>query len=68
MSRIMGGWVTWLAAIAMILNGIADVLTGFAPIFEGSPVDGALIQQGIAKITAGLAMIGIGRKIEKKKS
>ncbi len=48
----MKGWKTWTAAGAMVVLGIVDIANGDMP-------------SGMTKISAALAMIGIGHKIEK---
>ena len=48
----MGGWKTWVAAIATAALGILDVI-------DGNP------ETGVQKIVAAIALVGIGHKIEK---
>jgi len=58
----MAGWKTWLAAIGMIATGVGLVIGGFL----ADPQNWEMVQNGITMILAGLALIGIGHKIEKK--
>lgn len=55
----MKGWKTWAAALGMIFTGLAQIAN--AVINEGD----ASVNSGIELILAGLALIGIGHKIEK---
>lgn len=48
----MKGWKTWVAAIAVGILGVIDIVNGDLP-------------AGIEKIAGGLALVGIGHKIEK---
>ena len=48
----MKGWVTWMAALGTVILGVVDLVNGSA-------------ETAITKFVAALAMIGIGRKIEK---
>lgn len=48
----MKGWKTWAAAIAVAILGVIDIINGDTP-------------NGIEKIAGGLALVGIGHKIEK---
>ena len=57
----MGGWKTWTGGIGMILSGGALIATALA----SDPVDFVKVAEGIALISAGLAAIGVGFKIEK---
>lgn len=59
--QIMGGWKTWAAAIGMILAGAGLITTGSL----ADPVDVDKILEGAQMILAGLALIGIGHKLEK---
>lgn len=49
---MMHGWKTWVAVIATALYGVYEIIDGNA-------------EQGIQKILAALALLGIGHKIEK---
>ena len=55
----MSGWKTWAAGIGMILAGIAQGLMSISGQGEGD------ITSAIQTVTAGLAVIGIGHKIDK---
>ncbi len=57
----MGGWKTWVSAIGLILTGLGLVASAFA----SEPLDVARLTEGVTTIMAGLAVIGIGHKIEK---
>ena len=57
---MMTGWKTWAAGIASILSGVVLILN--AVIGEGG--EGG-IMEGVSLIIAGLAILGIGHKIEK---
>ena len=48
----MGGWVTWVAIAGTVCLAIVDFVAGAT-------------EAGAAKIAAAVAMLGIGRKIEK---
>ena len=56
---MMTGWKTWASGIASILSGIVAILLAITG--EG---DGDLMA-GISLIIAGLAILGIGHKVEK---
>ena len=60
---MMHGWKTWVAAIGMIATGVSVLISGV--LAEG--VDAEKVKEGIMIIFAGLAMVGIGHKIEKNK-
>ena len=51
-SKIMGGWKTWLAAIGTIALGIVEIAGGDA-------------ESGITKLVAAFGLIGIGNKLDK---
>ena len=55
----MGGWKTWVGGGGMILAGIGQCAMAFAG--QGD----ADITGGVALISGGLAVIGLGHKIEK---
>ncbi len=55
----MGGWKTWAAAIGMWLTGLGLLISGYVN------SDAARITEGITTILAGLALVGIGHKLEK---
>ena len=55
----MKGWKTWAGGAGLIFTGIGVILKGFS---EGT-FDG--MTEGIGLISSGLAVIGIGHKIEK---
>lgn len=57
----MTGWKTWAAAIGSIASGVGLIIAGLF----ADPIDGAKIGEGWTLVLAGLAMIGIGHKIEK---
>lgn len=54
-AKVMGGWKTWIAAIALAALGVVDVVNGD-------------LETGVAKISAALGMVGLGHKIEKNKA
>lgn len=58
---MMGGWKTWTAAIGMIVTGAGLIATAVA----GETVDPDKILEGAQLILAGLALIGLGHKLEK---
>lgn len=49
---MMGGYKTWIAVIGMVALGIVDILNGNT-------------EDGVQKIVAAIALVGIGNKIEK---
>lgn len=55
----MTGWKTWAGGIAGILTGLAIVISAL------SSGDYSHISEGVLAISGGLAVIGIGHKIEK---
>ena len=57
---MMGGWKTWVAGLGTIFGGLAMIAGALA---DG--IDPDKIWQGFQMILAGLAIIGIGHKIEK---
>lgn len=57
----MSGWKTWAAGIGMILFGLGMVGKGIA----ADPVSQDDIKAGAESVLAGLAILGIGHKIEK---
>ena len=57
----MGGWKTWLAAIAGICTAVGMIITGFL----AEPMDWDMVGKGWAALIAALALIGIGHKVEK---
>ncbi len=61
----MSGWKTKAGGIGMILTGAGSILTALSGA-DGFSFDS--IQGGIALITGGLAVLGIGHKIEKQTS
>jgi hypothetical protein len=60
---MMGGWKTWVAAIGLIASGIGMIATGFV----AEPMNFDMIVAGWGSIMAGLALVGIGHKLEKNK-
>ena len=50
----MKGWITWVGAAGSILTGLYLIIA--QQDYEG----------GVASISLGIGMIGIGRKVEKK--
>lgn len=54
----MGGWKTWASGIASILSGVVVIINSVLG-------EGGEIMEGVALIIAGLAILGIGHKIEK---
>ena len=52
------GWKTWASGIASMLSGIVLILKSVIG-------EGGEIMEGVALIIAGLAILGIGHKIEK---
>jgi len=59
----MHGWKTWVAAIGAMATGISMIAAGIA----GDAVNPEQIWTGILTFVGGLAMVGIGHKIEKIK-
>jgi hypothetical protein len=51
----MGGWITWLGALGTAILGVVDIINGNT-------------EAGIQKLVAAVAIVGIGRKIEKPKN
>lgn len=64
---MMTGWKTWAAGIALILAGVGRMLTYFEMV--GGDLDVATVQaaitHGLEMVGAGLAVIGVGHKVEK---
>ena len=58
----MSGWKTYLAGIGTILLGISQVAMAL-----GAPEAGTSINGGVQTVLAGLAIVGIGHKIDKAK-
>lgn len=56
----MSGWKTWAAGIGTILLGLSQVAMAL-----GAPEAGTTINGGVQTVLAGLAVIGIGHKLEK---
>jgi len=62
----MTGWKTWTAGLISIINGLAMIVYEFYNSFVNAiPVDAAAMTEGIAFVSAGLAAIGLGHKLEK---
>ena len=57
----MTGWKTWVAAIGSMASGVAMI----AQAFIGDVIQMDKVQEGVLLIIAGLALAGIGHKIEK---
>ena len=55
----MGGWKTWAAGLASILAGASMLVMSLTGDGDGS------VSEGIQMVIAGLAILGIGHKIEK---
>ena len=51
---VMKGWITWIAALGTAILGIVDIISGNT-------------EAGVQKLVAAIALVGIGRKIEKVK-
>jgi len=58
---MMSGWKTWVGGLGMIATGIGTVIGGIL----AEPLDWAAVEKGIALIAGGIAVLGIGHKIEK---
>ena len=58
----MSGYKTYLAGIGTILLGISQIALAL-----GQPEAGTTINGGVQTVLAGLAVIGIGHKLEKAK-
>jgi hypothetical protein len=58
---MMGGWKTWVAGIGTILTGLGLIAAGVT----ADIIDMELIVSGAKTVLAGLAVLGIGHKIEK---
>ena len=58
----MSGWKTYLAGIGTILLGVSQVAMAL-----GAPEAGTSINGGVQTVLAGLAIVGIGHKIDKAK-
>ena len=59
----MTGWKTKLGGAGMILSGLGMLIGGYV----ANPINGEMMAEGVTLISAGLAAIGIGHKIEKAK-
>lgn len=55
----MGGWKTWAAGVGMIMLGVGQCVMALSGEANSD------LQGGIATVMAGLAILGIGHKIEK---
>lgn len=53
--EIMGGWKTWVSAIALAALGVVDIVSGD-------------YEAGAAKVSAAFGLVGLGHKIEKTKA
>ena len=60
----MGGWKTWVAGIGTILTGLG-MIAAAATKEGGFSFEAA--QGGVQTVLAGLAVIGIGHKIDRIK-
>jgi hypothetical protein len=60
----MTGWKTWAAAIGTMATGVSMVAAGIA----AEAIDPDQVWTGILTFMGGLAMVGIGHKIEKNKA
>ena len=58
----MSGYKTWIAGIGTILLGVSQVAMAL-----GAPAAGTSINGGVQTVLAGLAILGLGHKIEKAK-
>ena len=56
----MSGWKTWAAGIGTILLGVSQIVLALT-----KPEAGTSMEAGLQTVLAGLAIIGIGAKIEK---
>ena len=61
----MSGWKTKAASTGMILMGLGTMIAGVMEFFDGVPTGAETVQSGFLMVTAGLAAMGIGHKIEK---
>lgn len=61
----MSGWKTKVAATGSILMGLGTMISGVVDFFDGVPTAVEKVQSGFFMVTGGLALIGIGHKIEK---
>lgn len=59
----MKGWKTWVAAIGTILTGLGLIAAALTK-EGGFSIEN--LQSGVQTILAGLALIGIGHKLEKR--
>jgi hypothetical protein len=55
----MRGWKTWAGGIGMIVSGVGTLLMAFTGQADAD------LQSALSLITGGLAVIGLGHKIEK---
>ena len=60
----MGGYKTWIAAIGTILTGLGMIGAGLSK--EGG-FSFENIQGGVQTVLAGLALVGVGHKIDRIK-
>lgn len=61
----MKGYKTWIASVGSMAAGIAMIADGLSTSDTPMGIDPNKIYQGIMMILAGLALVGIGHKIEK---
>jgi hypothetical protein len=62
----MSGWKTWAGGIGAILGGLGRIGVALSDGFSWAQ-DSQAITEGWSLIAGGLAVIGIGHKIEKAK-
>ena len=61
----MTGWKTKAAGVAAIATGVGMLIPQIVKLISGEPVDGDQIYKAWGTIVGGLAILGIGHKIEK---
>jgi hypothetical protein len=60
---MMTGWKTWLSGLALIVTGLFAAIQGIVDLLSGGTGEG--LQAAIMTIASGLAVLGIGHKVEK---
>ncbi len=63
----LDGMKTYLAGGGLMLTGAAKVIEAALPLLSGGGVDGAALNEGWTMVMAGLAIFGVGHKLDKAK-
>ena len=60
---MMTGWKTWLSGLGLIATGLFAAIQAIVDLLGGGTGTG--LQEAILTIASGLAVLGIGHKLEK---